>query len=270
MGRGPDLVFVHGFGANRSFWRNWAPSLAKTFTLHLLDCAGFGDSPSPAGPNLSPEAQGRELSRLLDAGAFGKTPVLIGHSLGAGITLLAASSCTVAKIRGVGVVSGAVYPQPFPPYIGLARRKGIGELLLLPLAPPRWALRLGLRGIVADPHTITSAQVEGYRFPLLSRARRSDVLQAARQIDPSAGARAVSDFARLGIPLLALWGDADRVVPLRFAERLVSEVPTARLAVLPGVGHLPPEEAPDASREILADWIAALNRNSRARETARE
>jgi pimeloyl-ACP methyl ester carboxylesterase len=289
---GPDLVFVHGFGANNHFWRHWVPHLAPRHTLHLVEWGGFGESPSPAARDLSPEAQARALRDLLHAGIFGAHPVLVGHSLGAGVVVLALAGGAGAgahgpgqrgpargvpgrgvrgrgvRVRGVAAISGALYPQPFPPFIGLARKTGIGDLLLGLAPPPRWALRLGLRTIVANPAVLTNELVEGLRRPLLSPTRRQDILRAARQIDPARGGGLVNAFGTLGIPLLALWGARDRVIPAARGADLLRDVPGTQLEILPGVGHLPPEEAPEPSLRIFERWLETLHPKGGGGETA--
>jgi len=53
-------------------------------------------------------------------------------------------------------------------------------------------------------------------------------------------------LARLGIPTHAIWGDKDVINRLETARELVARQPNARLTVLPEVGHLPQQEAPEA------------------------
>ena len=54
-------------------------------------------------------------------------------------------------------------------------------------------------------------------------------------------------YREVKAPTLLLWGREDRVTPLRFGERLLSELPDARLEVFPRCGHLPMVEVPHAS-----------------------
>jgi pimeloyl-ACP methyl ester carboxylesterase len=52
-------------------------------------------------------------------------------------------------------------------------------------------------------------------------------------------------------PVELVWGENDTAAPVEVARRALTLVPTARLTVLPGVGHLTPTEAPSAVRAAI-------------------
>jgi pimeloyl-ACP methyl ester carboxylesterase len=260
----PPLVLVHGFGASNHSWRKWVPELAVDHRLHLVELAGFGRAPNPADGDYAPHAQGRRVAELVSSIGGAHPPVLVGHSLGGAVILIAAlrlldaarAAGTADPLRGIVVVSGAVFPLDFPRYMALARRPLLGDLLLAG-PPPRWAIQMGLRGIVGDPATVDAEQVEGYRAPLGDPERRRAILRAARQLRPDADAAGlVPHYGRLSVPLLALWGDRDPVIPPSFAGRLAAAVPRGRAVLLPGVGHLVPEEAPRPSLAALRSFLS--------------
>ena len=60
------------------------------------------------------------------------------------------------------------------------------------------------------------------------------------------------------MPVVAIWGDRDTVTPLQQGEQLVALVPRGRLEVMPGVGHIPQIESPDAFNAILVRVLAEL------------
>ncbi len=259
-GRGdPPVVLVHGFGAHGHFWRKWIPALAEKHRTHVVDLMGFGNAETPAWGDYSPSAQARHLAELLRR-IDGAPPILIGHSLGAGIALAAAfllrDEGLGVPLGGLVVVSGAIYPQRFPRYLSLARLPLLG-LLFLVAPPPRWLMWKGLRGIVGDPKTVDAEQVEGYLEPLKSLARRRAILRAARQLDLSE-ARSLSDrLPELDLPTLIVWGKDDSIVPPELGIRLSREVRHSDLVLLDGVGHLPPEEAPERSLLPVTSFLAA-------------
>lgn len=249
---------MHGFGATGAFWRKWTPALAPAHQCYLIDLPGFGKSAPNADP--SPSGLADSLLRFLDAEAI-ERPVLIGHSLGGGIALLAALALAERgdrdRLAGLVLVSAAVYPQRIPPYISLARTPGIGEIFLI-APPPLRAVRRGLQRIVGDPATVDDDQVRIQRAPYLSRERRRSLLRAARAIDPLAGEQTSSRLPGLTVPSLLIWGEEDPVVPLKYGVRLARELPGARLVRLPGVGHLPPEESPGESLSALFEFLREL------------
>ncbi len=254
-------MLIHGFGAYGHFWRKWVPHLSERHRTLSVDLMGFGRAAAPRGGDFSPEAQSERISALVRA-LDGGPVVLAGHSLGAGIALLAALDLAPARVAGLVLVSAAVYRQSLPPYLTLLRNRGIGELFLL-APPPAWAIARGIRGIVEDRRTVDTGQVEGYRAPLRDRARRRAILRAARQVDVGSGDRLASRLGELGVPALLIWGDRDRVVPPEFGRRLARELGNADLVLLEGVGHLPPEEAPRRSVEPVLRFLQSLGPSRR-------
>ena len=60
---------------------------------------------------------------------------------------------------------------------------------------------------------------------------------------------------RIGAPVLLLWGERDAMIPVANAQDYLRALPDARLVVLPGVGHIPQEEAPEASLRALTAFL---------------
>ena len=51
-------------------------------------------------------------------------------------------------------------------------------------------------------------------------------------------------LANIKVPTLLLWGEQDAMIPVANADDYLRALPNARLVRMPGVGHLPQEEAP--------------------------
>ena len=96
--------------------------------------------------------------------------------------------------------------------------------------------------------------------PALLQAIRADQLAAGAEVT-IAQQRAVAQRADqrpllrgLGIPLLAVAGERDQLVPPALSQEVAELTPGARLEIVPGVGHLLPWEAPRQLGELLRDW----------------
>jgi pimeloyl-ACP methyl ester carboxylesterase len=57
------------------------------------------------------------------------------------------------------------------------------------------------------------------------------------------------------MPVLLLWGDRDRAVLPASAAELQRRMPKAELLVLPGVGHMPYEEAPERFNKAVGEFL---------------
>jgi pimeloyl-ACP methyl ester carboxylesterase len=59
----------------------------------------------------------------------------------------------------------------------------------------------------------------------------------------------------LSRPALFLWGDADRLVPARFASHVAAAVPHARSVILQDCGHVPQFEHPERTHRLARDFL---------------
>jgi hypothetical protein len=116
---------------------------------------------------------------------------------------------------------------------------------------------------------LTGAAIHRFRTPvdpstlLGSPAFRKKLLKG----DPiriAALALIEEDFTRLTrevtVPTLIIWGDVDKVAPVRVAWLLRAQIPNSRLHLMKGVGHVPMEERPQEFNQLLSegldgDWI---------------
>ena len=64
------------------------------------------------------------------------------------------------------------------------------------------------------------------------------------------------DLARIAVPPLIAVGEHDMLTPPALAQELRDGIPGSELQVIPGSGHLPPLEQPDATAALLRAWLA--------------
>ncbi|MFD1933166.1 alpha/beta fold hydrolase [Nonomuraea mangrovi] len=60
----------------------------------------------------------------------------------------------------------------------------------------------------------------------------------------------------IGIPVLVCWGEDDAWIPVGKGHELATRIPSARLRVLPGAGHLVQEDTPAELTAALLDFLA--------------
>jgi pimeloyl-ACP methyl ester carboxylesterase len=65
------------------------------------------------------------------------------------------------------------------------------------------------------------------------------------------------ELAALRQPILLVWGELDRFLPRSHAERAARLAPRAELRLIPGAGHSPNWEAPDAVLEVVRPFLEA-------------
>ena len=253
------LVLVHGLAGNSRTWQSVMPALARTHDVIAPDLLGHGESAKPMGDySLGAHASGlRDLLAELDV----QSATIVGHSFGGGVAMQLAYQHPELCDRLVLVGSGGLGRE----VSWLLRAVTLpGAELLMPVLFPRF---------VADRGTDVSRFLHrrGLRNPRLGEVwraytslagaenRRAFIRTIRTVIEP--GGQTVSALDRLYLaanrPTLVVWGGDDRIIPVAHAHVAHEAIPGSRLEVLPGVGHFPHTEAPEAFLATLRDFLAS-------------
>lgn len=106
----PGLVLVHGGSAHARWWSHLAPMLAERYHPVALDLSGHGDS--GRRDEYSFELWAKEVMAICVACDIDSPPVLVGHSMG-GLVSIVAAALHGDRLRGVVIVdSPVVVPDP--------------------------------------------------------------------------------------------------------------------------------------------------------------
>lgn len=236
---GRALALVHGAGGDHSLWapvfaglrRRGVPALA-------LDLPGHGGTPGPPLASLA-DLAGATQEALAEAGVGAY--VLAGHSLGGAIALTLAAG-GAQGLRGVGLVSTGAR-LPVDPRILQGVRK---------------AFACTVENLARFAFARGTAQERIDEAAGKMAAAGPDALYADFSACAAYGVSA-EELSRLRLPVEVVCGDADVLTPLPLSEELVAAIPGAHLTRVPGVGHMPLIEAPEALVEALtALWRRAF------------
>jgi len=250
------FLLLHGYAASSFTWRHWTEALAKRGRVLLVDMKGFGEAPKPDDDRYGPLDFGDLLVQLIEALDLEQV-TLIGHSLGGGVALLAAITLLERppkRLSRLVLVASVAYRQPLPPFVTLARWPLLSTVALR-MVGARRVIRAALRQIVYRSDAVTEDQVNAYAEPLTKPDGVRAALAAGRVIVPPSVDELPAQIARLDLPALLIWGDTDRVVPLWVGQRLARDLPNARLEVIPECGHVPPEEHPGRSLQLVEAFL---------------
>ena len=246
----PVMLLLHGFGASLQAWDDWAPALEKNLRVLRIDIPGFGLSGPAVNQDYSDAADVARVIALLDQ--LGVQQVIIaGHSMGGRIAwnLAAAHPVRVSQLV-------LLAPDGFPdPHAKSDKTYEVPALLgLLPYSLPKWALRMGgVAPAFADDSQLTPQMMQRYHDMMLAPGVRTALLDRMRQTrnsDP------VARLQSIKVPVLLLWGEKDAFIPVSNAQDYLKAMPQAKLVTLPGVGHVLHEEAPQASVQVVRDFLS--------------
>ena len=266
---GTPIVFVHGLGGSHLNWCLIGPELAAGRRAVALDLHGFGLTP---GTRATSTVQ--HNTRLLDRfvrEVTGTPVILAGNSMGGLISILQASAAP-DTVRGLVLIDPAL---PLPPRVPdrevgsqflMYALPGLGELYVRSVRsrqPPQLAVQRVIELCFADPSRIDPAM---FRASIaLAAERRSQgvragdeaFLAASRSLMRVVGLRRRNweMMASVRVPVLLLGGEADRLVPVAAMRQAAARNPGWDTVIMPGVGHTPQLEVPDAVTGKLADWL---------------
>jgi pimeloyl-ACP methyl ester carboxylesterase len=111
----------------------------------------------------------------------------------------------------------------------------------------------GVAPAFADNSQLTPQMMQRYHDMMLAPGVRTALLERmrlTRNSDP------VARLQSILVPVLLLWGEKDAFIPASNAQDYLKAMPQAKLVTLPGVGHVLHEEAPQASVQVVRDFLS--------------
>ncbi len=243
----PTVVLVHGFASAIEAWATVAPALAATHRVIALDLKGFGWTDRPEG-DYSPEAQAKLLLRLLDQRGVSRFAI-VAHSWGSSVALAVALAAP-ERVTKIALYDAWVYEDQLPPFFHWARADGVGEALFGLWYKQRADERIALA--FYDKKLVTEALVDDVNAAL---ERPGTVAAALAAVRGQRYAEVEHRYRTVDKPTLLLWGREDLVTPLRYGERLVRDLPNAKLVTYARCGHFPMIEARASSTRDLVEFL---------------
>lgn len=252
-GRGPPLLFLHGFLHSSWTWRAALEALSATHRVIAPCLPGFGWSDAEAG-DVSLPALVRWLEALLDELRVPRLAGAIGNSLGGGLCLALAHHAPQRVERLVLVSAlGAWLPVPSLP-LRLLGVRALGPLYGATAGRAAFVRRL-LQLTAYRLRTVDEEVLRG--FAHLSRpGGHAAAVAHASALGPSSR-ELVRLVPTVRTPSLVVWGAEDRLLPLGYGRKVAARLPDARLEVLPGCGHCAQEEEPERFLQLLRAFLPA-------------
>lgn len=252
QGCGRPLLLLHGLVGGSFCWRYNVAEFAKARTTYAFDMPGMGSCDADRGTDCSMRAQAQRLEAFIESANLRDIDV-VGSSWGGGVaTLLAAES---RRIRSLVLVA------PVNPWSAFGRERvrffagRFGSALLRCGMPYARKLHyIGVERMYGDLARIRSGTREGYSALLQRRGLAGCVVNILRNWDRDL--EALRDaIPRVTAPVLLIWGTHDGAVDPRSAEPLQAAFRQCETAVLPGIGHIPFEEAPEVFNRLVLEFI---------------
>jgi len=231
------LIFLHGFGSSLQTWDDWAHNLEADHRVIRYDLPGFGLTGADPTGDYSDRRSIAVLLALMDLLGVQRASV-VGNSMGGRIAWTFAA-LNPNRIDKLVLISPDGFASPGLEYG--ATSKAPLMMRALPYVLPSFMLRDSLAPAFANADVITDALFSRYRDMMLAPGVRKAIVDRMNQmvlVDP------VPLLKSIKAPILLMWGENDGMIPFANSADYLRALPNATLAALPGVGHIPQEEAP--------------------------
>ncbi|MBR7835356.1 alpha/beta hydrolase [Actinospica durhamensis] len=251
----PTLLLIHGLGASTDWWEPVIPRLAETYRVVRVDLLGHGSTTPPAGGDSgagpSPyeiAAQARLIAAALDRLAIERVAVVVGHSTGGSVATAFAEQ-SPARTGALALVDTG------PSLDADTSDRPLSRLLFAPV-PGRLLWRL-LSGTIVRK-SLSSAFTRPVELPPTLAHSAKAMTHAALAGSAQAAIAYLEQrtiparLAGLDLPILVIFGTEDKRWRSSSAIPDYRAVPGVHVEPLPGVGHTPMFEDPQATYTLLA------------------
>ncbi len=249
------LVLLHGSNSSLQTWEPLVRRLGDRYRIVTLDLPGHGLTGGTPDKDYGADgmiAAVDVVAARLDLDRF----VLGGNSMGGWVAWRYALA-RPDRIDALLLLDAAGMPlrageKPPPSNIGFRLLQyPLGRWLAAQITP-RSLVERSLRGSVERQDIVTDAMIDRYwnllRFP---GNREATSLRATLDREPAMADR----IGAIAAPTLILFGKQDRLINPSAARTFHERVAGSEVVMLDGVGHLPMEEAPDATATAIADFL---------------
>jgi pimeloyl-ACP methyl ester carboxylesterase len=234
-GEGDAVVFLHGWGCDKSIWKSSIEALRSHFKVVAVDFAGFGSSQEPNSVwgveeyTSSIEALLRELGIV--------SPILVGHSFGGRVSILYASRNEVKKVV-LADAAGVKPSRSFGYYRKVYTYKLLKRALPLLIGDKKAQMLLDQRRAKSGSSDYNRATP--MMRAILSKCVNEDLCRV---------------MPRISAPVMLFWGDRDTATPIADAHKMTKLIPDSGLVVAEGAGHFAFLERPELWREALKSFL---------------
>jgi pimeloyl-ACP methyl ester carboxylesterase len=253
---GSSVILLHGGNGSIEFWAYNIAALAKQHRVYAFDMVGAGKSDYPEA-DYSLTYQAEFLKSFMSAMTI-ESATLIGNSMGGAVSL-----------QFTRLYPDRVDKLVLVDTMGLGKEINFGiRLITLPviinrLRPSRWMIPAMLKSNFYNGRALPREWIE-LRYPVFAiPGRNKVVLQLGQSNFTLLGVRRdvyqpiVASLPQITQPTLIIWGERDRIIPVKHAYTAAADLPNNQLEIFPNCGHHPYLEYPDKFNRSVLKFLAA-------------
>ena len=252
-GDGFPIVLVHGTAASLHTWDAWTHELKKTNRVIRIDLPAFGITGPNKNADYSLEAYTTFLHSFLEKLQLKKFHIA-GNSLGGNIAWNYTADYPENVEKLILVDASGLPTNKQPPAIFKMAKTPLLKTLFL-YVTPKILIKKNIEEVYADDSKITDALVDRYHKMTLRIGNRKAFIDRAKTDFGLDSIVNINKLKSIQTPTLLIWGAQDLWIPLGNGIRMDRILVNSKLEVLENSGHVPMEENPNESLEILKNFL---------------
>jgi len=252
-GDGFPIVLVHGTAASLHTWDAWTHELKKTNRVIRMDLPAFGITGPNKNADYSLEAYTTFLHSFLEKLQLKKFHIA-GNSLGGNIAWNYTADYPENVEKLILVDASGLPTNKQPPAIFKMAKTPLLKTLFL-YVTPKILIKKNIEEVYADDSKITDALVDRYHKMALRVGNRKAFIDRAKTDFGLDSIVNINKLKSIQTPTLLIWGAQDLWIPLGNGIRMDRILVNSKLEVLENSGHVPMEENPNESLEILKNFL---------------
>jgi pimeloyl-ACP methyl ester carboxylesterase len=253
---GSTVILLHGGNGSIEFWLYNIATLAQHHQVYAFDMVGAGKSDCPnADYSLADQA---EFLRSFIAELAIESATLIGNSMGGGVAL-EFTRLYPDRVDRLVLVDSMGFGSEISLGIRLITLPAIVNLL----RPGRWMIPAMLKSNFYDGNSLPLEWIE-FRYPIFAIPGRNHVILKLGQSNfnlvgvlPEVYQPILASLPNIIQKTLIIWGDCDRIIPVKHAYIAAERLPNSQLAIFPNCGHHPYLEYPAKFDRLVLEFLAS-------------
>ncbi len=245
------LVLIHGTGSSLHTFDVWTEELKSNYRVIRMDLPGYGLTGPFDHRDYSIDSYVDFLDSFLENLNVNKC-IVAGNSLGGEI----AWNYTLKnskQIEKLILINSSGYPSnsdSTPLAFKLAKFPILKHILVF--ITPRFIAESSVKNVYANQEKVTTSLVDRY-FELTLRSGNRQAF--VDRFDAAKDSTRYRRIQNISTKTLVLWGAEDKLIPINNALRFNEDLTNDSLVILKNVSHVPMEEMPHKSLQVLLSFL---------------
>ena len=235
-------------------WKENIAVLAGSRTVYAVGLLGHGMSDKPGNIPYDDAAGGEFLERFMDALGIQRSS-LIGNSAG-GLIAGAFAFQYPDRVEKLVLVDSAGLGRSVAWFLRVTSLPLVGEFLH---TFDFWNIRTLRKNVFYDSSPVDLEPMT----ELVASRKQPDSIKAALEglrsgvniLGLKGKMNILAKLKDVSVPMLIIWGEEDRIVPVSHVRRAARELPQAKVHVFPRCGHWPQMEKADIFNQLVLSFL---------------